>query len=58
VRIGSDVYEGHLTGIEDATTIETLRLATSLKYEVEPDSWTARIQVWWFRFDPRQAPPR
>lgn len=56
IRIEDRIYPGRLVRIEDPTTIDALRRATSIKYEVAEDSWAARIEVWWFRFDPPQAP--
>ncbi len=58
MRIEDRIYRGRLTRIEDPTTIEALRRATALKYDVAEDSWAARIEVWWFRFDPPEDTAR
>ena len=52
LRIEDRIHAGRLTRIQDPTTIDALRRATSVKYDVDEDSWAARIEVWWFRFDP------
>lgn len=55
VRLGDAIVRGQLVRVEDPALTARLRLATSRKYEVAPDSWAARIEVWWFRLEPRAS---
>ena len=58
VRIGRKLYPGRLLRVRDPGTIETLRAAAARKYGIEPGSWASRVEVWWFRFAPRETLPR
>ena len=54
LRIDGWVHRGRLTRVQDEATIEALRVETARKYGIGEESWAARIDVWWFRFDPPQ----
>ncbi|MBW2241470.1 MAG: hypothetical protein JRH01_05745 [Deltaproteobacteria bacterium] len=56
IRVVEEVYPCRLLRIEDGELIDRLRAATAEKYEIEPDSWAARIEVWWFRIERRRTP--
>ena len=56
IRVAGEVYVCRLVRIDDVDLTKRLRIATAEKYEIEPDSWAASIEVWWFRVEPRQAP--
>ena len=54
LRIGQEIFEGRLVRVEDEARVQELRLETARKYGIEQGSWAARVEVWWFRFDPAQ----
>lgn len=55
IRIGEEIFEGSLHRVTDEERIQALRIETARKYEIEEGTWAARVEVWWFRFDPRGA---
>ncbi len=57
VRLGDVVVQGRLVRVEGPDLHARLRLETARKYDVAPDSWAARIEVWWFRLEPRADEP-
>lgn len=58
LRIGEEIFEGTLRQVTAPERVEALRRETARKYEIEEDSWMAGVEVWWFRFDPRDATAR
>lgn len=57
VRVRGTVYDCCATRVEDPAAIERLRRATSAKYDVDPESRAAQVQVWWFRIAPCEGAP-
>lgn len=57
LRIGEEIFEGSLHRVTDEERVQALRVETARKYEIEEDTWAARVEVWWFRFDRRGAAP-
>ncbi len=53
IRIGGETFACRATRVDHPELVEALRTEVASKYEIEPDSRAARIEVWWFRIDPR-----
>lgn len=53
IRIAGKLFRCRATRIADAPTIEALRREAARKYQLEPDGWAARSEVWWFEVTPR-----
>ena len=49
VRARGRIFECRAQRVRDARLIEALRGTIAAKYELEPDGWAARSEVWWFR---------
>ena len=58
VRIDGETFACRAARVIDPGSVEALRLATGTKYGIEPDSRAARVEVWWFRLDPRDEADR
>ena len=48
IRTGALVYACQATRVEDADTIDRLRLAAAKKYDLDPEGAAASTEVWWF----------
>lgn len=57
LRIAGEIYEKRAVRVTDRATIERLRRAIADKYDISPDGLAARIEVWFFRMDPRDLAP-
>jgi hypothetical protein len=55
LRIAGQLFRCRALRVEDAATIEALRREAARKYDLEPDGWAARSEVWWFAIEPRTA---
>jgi len=53
VRIAGKLYRCTARRVSETTLIESLRRETARKYNLEPDGWAARSEVWWFELVPR-----
>lgn len=53
VRLAGEVYRCRAERVRDTERIELLRRAAAAKYELDPEGWAARSEVWWFRIGPR-----
>lgn len=54
LRIGGQLYERRAVRVEDPDEIARLRRAVGEKYGVDPDGLAARVEVWFFRMEPRE----
>jgi hypothetical protein len=52
VRLGGRIHRVRLTRVEAADTVAALRQEVARKYAIEPGSWLAGVEVWFFRLDP------
>ncbi len=57
IRIAGQLFRCLATRVVDASLIEALRREAARKYQIEPDGWAARSEVWWFEIAPRPADP-
>jgi hypothetical protein len=53
VRIGGETFSCRATRIEEPAVVAAIRERVGRKYELDPDGRPARVEVWWFRLDPR-----
>ncbi len=53
IRIGGETFACRATRIEEPTLVEAVRESAGHKYQIDPSSRAARVEVWWFRLDPR-----
>jgi len=53
LRIEGEIYERRAVRVTDPALIEELRRAIGEKYDVDPEGLAARVDVWFFRMDPR-----
>jgi hypothetical protein len=53
IRIGGETFACRAVRVEQAALIEAIREHAGRKYAIDPDSRAARVEVWWFRLDPR-----
>ena len=49
VRARGRIFECRARRVRDAQLAEALRRAIGTKYELDPNGWAARSDVWWFR---------
>jgi hypothetical protein len=55
LRIDGRIYQRRAVLVTDAGLVERLRQAIAAKYDIAPDGIAARIDVWFFRMEPRGA---
>ena len=48
-----ETFACRATRVEEPQLVEAIREQTASKYQIDPGSRAARIEVWWFRLDPR-----
>jgi hypothetical protein len=53
VRIEDRIYACAAHRVRDEPTIARLRAAAAAKYDVDPEGWASRQEVWWYRIGPR-----
>ena len=53
LRVGGQIFECRAERVHDEALIEELGLEAAKKYDLRPDGRAARIEVWWFRVQPR-----
>lgn len=53
LRLDGRVFRCRAERVDDPETIDALRREAARKYDLEPDGWAARVEVWWFRVAPR-----
>lgn len=54
LRIEGQLYDRTAVRVTDPVLIEELRRAIGEKYDVDPDGLAARVDVWFFRMEPRR----
>jgi hypothetical protein len=57
VRIQGQVYACAAHRVRDEAAVARLRAAAAAKYDVDPESWASRQEVWWYRIGPRASDP-
>lgn len=57
LRIAGQIYERRAVRVTDPALIERLRRAIAAKYDIAQDGIASRIDVWFFRMDPRATLP-
>lgn len=55
LRIAGQIYERRAVRVRDPDEIARLRHAVAAKYGVDPDGLAARVEVWFFRMEPRET---
>ncbi|MFN8599534.1 MAG: hypothetical protein U0842_03645 [Candidatus Binatia bacterium] len=55
LRIDGSIYERLAVRVTDPATIERLRRAIAVKYDIADGGLASKIDVWFFRMDPRPA---
>ncbi|MGH0036331.1 MAG: hypothetical protein ACQGVK_14990 [Myxococcota bacterium] len=58
LRAAGRIFECRAERVRDAALVARLRAGIARKYDLQPDSRAARIEVWWFRLGPRTAAAR
>jgi len=53
LRIAGKIYQRRAVRVTDPALIEQLRRAIGVKYDIAPDGIASRVEVWFFRMDPR-----
>jgi len=53
LRIAGRIYQRRAVRVTDPASIEDLRRAIAAKYHIAPDGLAARVEVWFFRMEPR-----
>lgn len=53
LRIDGQIYERRAVLVENPALIERLRRAIADKYQIAEDGLASRVDVWFFRMDPR-----
>jgi len=53
VRIAGRLHGCDAHRVHDEAAIARLRAAAAAKYDVDPEGWAARQEVWWYRIQPR-----
>lgn len=53
VRVAGRIFACRARRVDAPAAIAALREAAAVKYEVDPDGLAARVEVWWFRVEPR-----
>lgn len=57
LRIDGRIYERRAVRVTDAALIERLRHAIADKYEIRDGGIASKIDVWFFRMEPREKEP-
>lgn len=57
LRIDGRIYDRLAVRVTDPGTIERLRRAIADKYDIADGGLASKVDVWFFRLDPRPAPP-
>jgi hypothetical protein len=57
LRIDGRIYERLAVRVTDPATIARLRRAIAVKYDIADGGIASRVDVWFFRMDPRPATP-
>ena len=57
LRIDGKIYERLAVRVPDPATIERLRRAIAVKYDIADGGIASKVEVWFFRMDPRPATP-
>ncbi|MBK7950111.1 MAG: hypothetical protein IPK00_15475 [Deltaproteobacteria bacterium] len=53
IRIAGEVFRCRAQRVDESEAIARLRLAIGRKYDLAPDGWAARSEVWFFELVPR-----
>lgn len=53
LRIDGQIYERTAVRVTDPALIDELKRAIAAKYDIAPDGLASRVEVWFFRMDPR-----
>lgn len=56
LRIDGRIYERNAVRVHDPALIERLRRAIADKYDIADGGLASKVDVWFFRMDPRPAP--
>lgn len=57
LRIDGEVYERLAVRVTDPGLVERLRHAIAAKYDIRDGGIASKVEVWFFRMDPRPAAP-
>ena len=57
LRIDGRIYERSAVRVTDPATIERLRRAIAVKYDIADGGIASKVEVWFFRMDPRPTAP-